>query len=472
MALPPPRPGPLVAFCLTACLHASRLFAADLYVAPNGTGDAAGTLAAPVTLDRALSRVAPGDTIHLRGGDYAFSAQVTIAKENSGTAAAPKRLVAYAPPDAPPERPRLDFSGQSYAKNNNVRGLQLNGDWWHVRGLEVFGSADNGIYVGGSHNVVERCVTHHNRDTGLQIGRAAVVDADPAAWPSHNLILNCVSHDNYDAPPGAGENADGFACKLTTGPGNVFRGCVAHHNIDDGWDLYTKIKTGAIGAVVLDQCVAYDNGALSDGAQSAKGDRNGFKLGGSKIPVPHVVTRCIAFGNGKNGFTWNSNPGAIRMINNLAWDNAQGNFKFDASEAIFLNNLSFFTEGRAPGKSDRYGGPSGAPTGDTNIFWSTAGKVRHRNDRGLVVTAASFVSLAAPADGDFPRAADGSLALGDFARLVAGSPLIDAGALPPAELRAELPYDPASVYRGAPDLGARETSATVAVPAAPQGEKR
>ena len=466
MAFPLSPPGFVVAVCLISCLRLSPLAAADLHVAPDGVAEAPGTLAAPTTLERALALVAPGDSIHLRGGDYAFSAQVTIAKENSGTAEAPKRLLAYAPAGGSPERPRFDFSGQAYAKNNNVRGLQLNGDWWHVRGLEVFGSADNGIYVGGSHNIVERCVTRHNRDTGLQIGRAAATDADQTTWPSHNLILNCVSHDNYDSPPGAGENADGFACKLTTGPGNVFRGCVAYHNIDDGWDLYTKVKTGAIGAVVLDQCVAYANGVLSDGTQSTKGDRNGFKLGGSKIPVPHVVTRCIAFDNGKNGFTWNSNPGAIRMINNLAWDNAQGNFKFDAPEAIFLNNLSFFTDGRAPGKSDRYGGPNGKPTGDTNVFWSTAGKTRHRNDRGLVVTAASFASLAPPPGGDFPRAADGSLSLGDFARLVPNSPLIDAGAPPPAELRAGLPYDVATAYHGVPDLGARETSGIMDTPPA------
>lgn len=437
---------------LLLCAATARLSAADLYVAPDGSATAPGTLAAPTTLERALPLVAPGDTIFLRGGTYAFAAQLTIPRENSGTAAAPKKLFAYTPPGAAPERPHFDFSGQAYAKNNNVRGLQLNADHWHVRGLEVSGSADNGIYVGGSHNVVERCITHHNRDTGLQLGRAAVTDADASSWPSHNLILNCESHDNYDAPPGAGENADGFACKLTTGPGNVFRGCVAHHNIDDGWDLYTKLKTGPIGVVTLDQCVAHSNGILSDSTRSEKGDRNGFKLGGSKIPVPHVVTRCIAFANGKNGFTWNSNPGALRLLNNLAWDNAQGNFKFDSPEALFLNNVSFFTASGGPGKSDRYGGSSGAPTGPSNIFWSTAGKTRARNDRGLAVTAADFVSLTPPSDG-FSRTADGSLDLGDFARLAPGSALIDAGAALDA---AGLPFDPAAAYAGPPDLGARE----------------
>ena len=437
-----------------AALPARLAAADDLYAAPDGTAEAPGTLAAPTSLEHALTLVAPGGTIHLRGGTYAFSTQLTIARDNAGAGPeARKHLVAYVPPGGAPELPRLDFSRQPYAAKNNPRGLQLNGHWWHLRGLEVFGSADNGIYVAGSHNLIERCVTHHNHDTGLQIGRHAATATDPAEWPADNLILNCESHDNHDSPPGAGENADGFACKLTSGPGNVFRGCIAHHNIDDGWDLFTKPRTGLIGAVVLDQCIAYANGTLSDGTQNAKGDRNGFKLGGSDMPVAHLVTRCIAFGNGKNGFTWNSNPGAIRLFNNLAWDNAQGNYKFDRPAAVFLNNLSFFTAG--PGKSDRYGGPNGTPAGDTNIFWSTAGKTRNRNDRGLQVSAASFVSLALP-PGGFARLADGSPDLGDFARLVPGSPLIDAGTLPAPADRTQLPFDPAASFDGAPDLGPRE----------------
>jgi hypothetical protein len=107
-------------------------------------------------------------------------------------------------------------------------------------GFEVFKAADNGIFVGGNNNIVESCILHGNRDTGLQISRYAS-SAAKSEWPANNLILNCESYDSYD--PATGENADGFAAKLTVGAGNVFRGCVAHNNIDDGWDLYTK--TGA-----------------------------------------------------------------------------------------------------------------------------------------------------------------------------------------------------------------------------------
>jgi hypothetical protein len=394
--------------------------------------------------------VRPGGTVFLRGGTYCFSNQITIDRTNSGCGESlRKHLFACTG-----ERPVLDFSTQPYgrtSKTSNPRGIQVNGHWWHLRGIEVTASADNGIYIAGSSNIIERCVTHHNRDTGLQIGRHAVAAAR-SEWPSHNLILNCDSHDNYDCPPNGGENADGFACKLTTGPGNVFRGCVARNNIDDGWDLFTKKATGPIDPVVIDQCIACDNGVLSSGFTNKSGDRNGFKLGGSGLAVDHIVTRCIAFNNGKNGFTWNSNPGRIRMINNLAFNNARGNFKFDVNGPVFLNNLSFWNSSLSV-QSDRRG-VSGTPATPSNCWWDKSKKLTSVNGRGLVVTAADFVSLAPPSGG-FTRDAEGSLQPGGFGRLSPASALIDAGEWPSNP--AELPFDPARYYLGAPDIGAVES---------------
>ena len=227
----------------------------DIYVATNGLDTNPGTLAQPTTLSKAITLVPPGGTIFMRGGTYIYSAQITLERTNNGAGELlRKSIFAY-----PAEQPVLDFSSQPYGKTSRVhnsRGLQINGHWWHLRGLEVKGSADNGIYVAGNSNIIERCITHHNRDTGLQIGRHASTVAH-ADWPAYNLILNCDSYDNYDSPPNGGENADGFACKLTSGPGNVFRGCVAHNNTDDGWDLFTKRATGPIDPVIIDQCVAY-----------------------------------------------------------------------------------------------------------------------------------------------------------------------------------------------------------------------
>jgi hypothetical protein len=415
-----------------------------LIAAPDGVDSAPGTLAQPTTLTAALARIAPGQTISLRGGVYAYGVQVTIEKTNSGTAALPKTLSPYLS-----EKPVLDFSSQPYGTGSNPRGLQINGSYWHVKGIEAKGSADNGIYVAGSNNMVEACVTHGNRDTGLQIGRASSSDA-MADWPANNLILNCESYDNYDAPPGSGENADGFAAKLTVGPGNTFRGCVSHNNIDDGWDLYTKTDTGAIGPVTIDQCVSHHNGTLTDGTRSQSGDRNGFKLGGDDIAVAHVVTRSIAFANGKNGFTWNSNPGAIRLANNLAFDNAEGNFKFGdnatPTQAVFTNNVSFWTA-TSSAQSDK---AIGTDVSMSNCWWDKSKSQPSINGKGLIVTAADFAgSLTSPT---ITRAADGSLVLTSF-RLAAGSDLANAGAIPAAPL----PFDAAGYYLGTPDLGAVES---------------
>ncbi|WP_328708648.1 cellulose-binding domain-containing protein [Microbispora hainanensis] len=300
-----------------------------LYVSPNGRDGAAGTQSDPTTLTAAITRVAPGGTIYLRGGRYDFTQTITIAPGNNGTSNARKTLSAY-----PGETPVLNFSAQSESSSN--RGLTLNGSYWHVYGIVVERAGDNGIYIGGSNNIIERTITRYNRDTGLQLGRIAS-DTPRDQWPSNNLILSSESHDNADSD---GEDADGFAAKLTTGTGNVFRYDVSHNNIDDGWDLYTKTDTGAIGPVTIEDSLAYNNGTLSNGGQSGNGDRNGYKLGGDKIAVNHVVRRNIAYRNGHHGFTYNSNPGTMTISDNAGIDNAERNFSFDTGTSVFRGNTS------------------------------------------------------------------------------------------------------------------------------------
>ncbi|MFI0540661.1 carbohydrate-binding protein [Streptomyces sp. WSLK1-3] len=321
-----------------------------LYVSPSGTDSAAGTVTAPTTLTSAISRISAGGTIYLRGGTYAYSSTVTIPAGNNGTAAARTTLSAY-----PGETPVLNFSAQTESSTN--RGIQLNADYWKIHGLVVERAGDNGIYIGGSHNVVERTVTRFNRDTGLQLGRIA--SSTPASqWPSDNLILSAESHDNADSD---GEDADGFAAKLTTGTGNVFRYAVSHNNIDDGWDLYTKTDTGAIGPVTIEYSLSYGNGTLSDGSQAGNGDRNGYKLGGDDIAVNHTVRHSIAYRNGHHGFTYNSNPGSMTITSNVSVANTQRNFNFETGTSVFRGNTSCDS-----GANDRFVGDADS----SNQFWS------------------------------------------------------------------------------------------------------
>ncbi|MEU6181781.1 RICIN domain-containing protein [Streptomyces coeruleorubidus] len=322
-----------------------------LYVAPNGSDSAPGTQSNPTTLTSAISRVSAGGTIYMRGGTYRYSQTVTIPAGKNGTSGDRTELAAY-----PGETPVLNFSAQSESSSN--RGLAVNGSYWHVKGLVVERAGDNGIFVGGSNNVIERTVTRFNRDTGLQLSRMAS-STPKDQWPSHNLILSAESHDNADSD---GEDADGFAAKLTSGPGNVFRYAVAHNNIDDGWDLYTKPDTGPIGAVTIEDSLAYDNGTLSNGGQAGNGDRNGYKLGGDDIAVNHIVRRSIAYENGKHGFTYNSNTGTMQISDNVSIGNEQRNFNFDSgSKSVFRNNTSCDS-----GSNDRIIGNSDS----SNQWWS------------------------------------------------------------------------------------------------------
>ena len=318
--------------------------AGTLYVSPNGSASAAGTISSPTTLASAISRVASGGEIFLRGGTYNLSETVLIAPGNDGTSGNRTLLAAY-----PGETPVLDFSAQS--ELTTARGLSLNADYWHVYGIVVQKAGDNGISVGGSNNVIERVVTRNNRDTGLQISRMAS-DTPQSDWPSNNLVVSSESHDNVDSD---GEDADGFAAKLTVGPGNVFRDTVSHNNIDDGWDLYTKPDTGPIGPVTIEHSLAYENGTLSNGGQAGAGDRNGFKLGGEDIKVNHVVKNSYAVDNGKHGFTFNSNPGSMTISNNVAVGNAQRNFNFDAGTSVFSGNVSCSSGSDRPHRRHRQG---------------------------------------------------------------------------------------------------------------------
>jgi uncharacterized repeat protein (TIGR02543 family) len=395
--------------------------ATDYYVATTGDNSNAGTLSSPFrTLQHAINLAAPGDVIYLRGGVYAETTGVSIARGNNGTAAALKQIFAYEG-----ETPVLNFSAQAVATNN--RGFTINGNYWHVKGVIVENAGDNGIFIGGNNNIVEKCITRGNNDSGLQLGRYSST-ALVSEWPSFNLIVDCESYDNKDIN---NEDADGFACKLTTGAGNIFRRCVAHHNIDDGWDLYTKPDTGPIGAVTLEDCIAHNNGILTNGITSGNGDKNGFKLGGEDIAVNHIVRRCVAFNNGKHGFTYNRNLGSIEITNCTGYKNAQRNFSFDAGTHVYRNNLSYL-----PASNDKVIGDATAPNAFSNDQVS-----------GFTVNAADFVSLV--------PGSNANLLASGFLHLAAGSDLIDAGIITPG-----------ISYGGTvPDLGAVEYGGTITPPA-------
>lgn len=356
-----------------------------IHVAPNGSSLGLGTPEKPVNLAMALSFARPGQTIELAEGTYRPRSALVVERGNNGTAKAPIRLVAGAG-----ERPVLDFEF-------STGGMLLWGDYWVLEGFDVTATPGNvkGLQVGGNNNVLRRVNTYLCGDTGLQISGNS---ADPRAlWPSDNLIQNCTSWGNNDP---AQNNADGFAAKLTCGTGNVFRGCIAFHNIDDGWDLFSKIESGPIGAVTIENCVAYKNGSLPDG--SGNGDGNGFKLGGDGISVAHVLRSSIAFDNGASGITSNSDP-AVVLENNTSVANKGANINLygkGSGPRLFQarGNLSL-----AGGAADVYKEMPELAS-PTNYFWTGA---QGLNSEGRAAAADWFVKTDVGIVPD--RNADGSI---------------------------------------------------------------
>ena len=108
-----------------------------IYAAPNGAANAAGTLENPTTLAAAVSKVAGGGTIYLRGGKYGLASTISLSK--SGASNSRINLRGY-PLDA--ERPLLDFSSQA----SGSRGLNVSGSYWYIYGIDVF-SAGGQLYV-------------------------------------------------------------------------------------------------------------------------------------------------------------------------------------------------------------------------------------------------------------------------------------------------------------------------------------
>jgi hypothetical protein len=280
----------------------------DIVLSPNGS----------TTLQEAIDTIEPGNTIYLKAGTYKFSKTLKIVEGNNGTSSKYKKIAAQGN-----ATPVLDFSALSVGSQN--RGIVLAGDYWQISGIKIQKAGDNGMLLAGSHNIIKDCEFYANNDTGLQISRFNSSHNKISQWPSYNVVKDCYSHSNAD--PDDHEDADGFAAKLTCGKGNKFIGCVAKYNVDDGWDLYTKAKHGKIGAVYFEDCEASNNGVTEDGERSDNSDGNGFKLGGSGISVDHKLVKCKAYDNHKHGFTNNSNPGDITLINCKASGNGGEDFK-------------------------------------------------------------------------------------------------------------------------------------------------
>lgn len=413
-----------------------------IYVSPDGRSYGSGAKDDPVDIYTAVKSAAPGRMILLKGGTYALDKTVIVERGVNGTADA--KIYMIADPEAA-TRPVLDFQGR-------CAGMILAGDYWYFQGFDVTRSANaqKGIQVSGSYNTVDNVMTYKNGNTGLQISRYKSTD-NWEDWPSHNLILNCTSYLNADA---GYEDADGFAAKLTIGEGNVFDGCIAAYNADDGWDLFAKVETGAIGQVVIQNCVAFKNGYVLDenGQEVDAGNGNGFKMGGSSISGHHILRNSVSFGNKAKGIDSNSCPD-IEAYSSTSYNNESFNVAFytnDAKNTAFIAKgiLSFKDSSNAAGQTvaEQFK-PKGtqetsAYENAMNYYWRGENST---NSEGIAATAEWFqnMDMNSAIHGGIRRNTDGTINMNGFLAVTSAVP---------AGVGARMTGTPSAVFTVAADV--------------------
>lgn len=411
-----------------------------IYVGPNGTVNGDGSRENPVNLETALGLVGFGGEAIMLDGTYHITdtelGKINVPNTYSGYGNGNfKTLRAEEGAD-----PVIDLESKYV-------GFEVDADYWLFKGFEVMNSKDNekAFSLGGQHVVVEDCTFHDNGTTGFQISRINSSDATIVDWPSYNVVKSCESYNNCDPSK---NNADGFGSKLTVGYGNVFEDCISHHNLDDGWDCYTKINSGAIGEVVLENCITYRQGYKlnADGTDSdfdATSGGNGFKLGGEGIYVKHMLKDCISFNNKAAGIDTNNNP-ALKVRNVVAFKNQTRNFSLYSNTGNSLTDASGSNrdaQGRvykfdydlkgavSVGKVDsigswnseeEFGNVSTTPIENESNYLIKDDKLKSVNSEGTVLNADKFFKSTNAADGydkatmRYDRAEDGSFIHGDF----------------------------------------------------------
>lgn len=406
----------------------------DIYLSPTGSDANTGDKNSPLySLSVAISKAKPGTTIFMNEGQYNYSSTIEIT--TSGTSDNPIVIQAVDYKEV-----IIDFKGIPYGRNQNGWGIRLKGNYWHFQGLTLQYAGDNAIKVEGSYNYIGRCITHHNGDTGIQLGFGHETNKNnPGNLCAYNTIENCDSYKNYDFDNHG--DADGFACKMHNGEANVFIGCRAWENCDDAWDLYETnfsvyiVNCWAFNTALKSALQDFDQAYLSKNniKVNGVGNGNGIKLGGNgaggNSEGQHYVYNCVSFNNNIStsvkGFDENNHKKGNIVKNCVAWDNGY-NFMFEdgGSDTELRNNISFYTlDGNKSCKPGRMAGEtSGGTIVENNNFKYDGGDLAQT----INVTKDDFITCSVE-DAKAPRQADGSLPNNGFAKLKETSSLYNKG---------------------------------------------
>jgi hypothetical protein len=173
--------------------------------------------------------------------------------------------------------------------------IRVQGAFYHLRRFEVRNMPQQGVYIGGTDNVLDGIVSHHNKLTGIHI-YSPYEPLPYGEFGSRNVLRNCVVHNNsgvgLSGPDYAdGGNTDGIS--ISSGIDNEVHHCLAYLNSDDGIDTWRSIDTLVTCSIVRESGLG-------------SGDGNGFKAGGAAPSKGTIVRNSISYRNKAVGFDFNS----------------------------------------------------------------------------------------------------------------------------------------------------------------------
>ncbi len=272
-----------------------------IFAAPGGSGTAC-SQASPCDIWAAVQKAKGGDVVFLRGGTYAVSKNLSFS--NQASSGAPVIYESY-----PGESAVLD--GSQHKKGTQVY-VRVTGSFVHLKRLEVKNMPMQGVWIGGTDNLLDGVHSHHNGLSGIQI-YSPYTDFPYGASGSRNTLRNCTANDNsgagiFDAEFANGGNSDGIS--ISSGADNRVEHCLTYKNSDDGIDTWRS--TGSY----VGYSISHQNGI-------ADGNGQGIKAGGKPPSADSVVERCLSYSNKAAGIDHNSVKNG-KFANNTTWDNALG----------------------------------------------------------------------------------------------------------------------------------------------------
>lgn len=290
-------------------------------VAPNGRDDGRGDVHDPWrTIDAAVSRLQPGDTLLVRGGEYSSPYGPSAPVDINGlraTAAQPVRIAAY-----PGERPIRRGSGWQVFR-------VFNSSYITIEGFEIIGTAlsdrepTSGVQVDQSHHVVVRNNLIH--DAG---GSGVSAVHSDHVWVENNQIWGNTKWSTYQTSAiNFFESVDSNTAKGPYGFNNLIVNNVVFRN--------ETLVPGPEGLITDGNCIIIDS------------NRSRGYTGGTAI----VNNVCVA--NGGRGIVVNRSDNVLAVNNTLSGNVNRVDQAAAELNAVRSSNITFRNNLVSPNRPDR-----------------------------------------------------------------------------------------------------------------------